>query len=281
MNELSFSIRLRANIQAHGPLCVGIDPSASTLRACGLPDSADGALAFGQLILGAGDGNLAIVKPQSAYFERFGSAGWRALETLIVEAHNQGVLVLLDAKRGDIDSTAEAYAHAFFAPDSPTRVDAITAHAYLGFAALGRLNDFATANGGGIFVVVRSSNPEGVPIQTARMPDGHSVAENLASDITNYNRAHVPHGVGSVGAVVGATCDDAAQIAEQLPLSYILAPGVGAQGATLEDVAARFQRARDRLLPSVSRALISQGTKPAQIRTSLRALRDKAKALLP
>jgi orotidine-5'-phosphate decarboxylase len=280
MNELSFSIRLRANIQAQGPLCAGIDPSAPTLRACGLPDSAEGALAFGQLILGAAEGRLAIVKPQSAYFERFGSAGWRALEAIIVAAHAQGVLVLFDAKRGDIDSTAEAYAHAFFAPNSPTRVDAITAHAYLGFAALGRLNDFATSNGGGIFVVVRSSNPEGVPIQTARMPDGHSVAEHLASDITNYNRAHAPYGLGSIGAVVGATCDDAAQIAEQLPLSYILAPGVGAQGATLEDVAARFRKARDRVLPSVSRALISQGTKLAEIRASLCALRDKAKALL-
>jgi orotidine-5'-phosphate decarboxylase len=275
-----FPARLSANIQAQGPLCVGIDPSAQTLRACSLPDSAEGALAFGQRILNAGEGLLAIAKPQSAYFERFGSAGWRSLETLIVAAHAQGVLVLLDAKRGDIDSTAEAYAHAFFAPDSPTRVDAITAHAYLGFAALGRLNDFATDNGGGIFVVVRSSNPEGVPIQTARMPDGHSVAEHLASDITNYNRAHVPHGFGSIGAVVGATCADASQIVEQLPLSYILAPGVGAQGATLEDVAARFPRARDRVLPSVSRALISQGTKLAEIRTSLRALRDTAKAIL-
>jgi orotidine-5'-phosphate decarboxylase len=116
------------------------------------------------------------------------------------------------------------------------------------------------------------------------MPDGHSVAEHLASDITNYNRAHAPYGLGSIGAVVGATCDDAAQIAEQLPLSYILAPGVGAQGATLEatleDVAARFRKARDRVLPSVSRALISQGTKLAEIRASLCALRDKAKALL-
>lgn len=280
MNELSFSIRLSANIQAHGPLCVGIDPSAHTLQACGLPDSAEGALAFGQLILGAGERHIAIVKPQSAYFERFGSAGWRALEEIITAAHAQGVLVLLDAKRGDIDSTAEAYAHAFFAPDSPTRVDAITAHAYLGFAALGRLNDIATANGGGIFVVVRSSNPEGVPIQTARLPDGKSVAEHLASGITNYNRAHGPHGFGSIGAVVGATCDDAAQIVEQLPLSYILAPGVGTQGATLEDVATRYQKARNRVLPSVSRALISQGTKLAEIRTSLRALRDKAKALL-
>jgi orotidine-5'-phosphate decarboxylase len=113
MSELSFSIRLRANLQAHGPLCVGIDPSAPTLRACGLPDSAEGALAFGQLVLGAGEGRLAIVKSQSAYFERFGSAGWRALETLIVAARARGVLVLLDAKRDDIDSTAEAYAHAF------------------------------------------------------------------------------------------------------------------------------------------------------------------------
>ena len=278
MTPSAFSARLRASIQAHGPLCVGIDPSGSTLRACNLPDSADGALAFGQRILDAGEGRLAIVKPQSAYFERFGSPGWRVLEILTATAHAKGVLVLLDAKRGDIDSTAEAYA--FFAPESPMRVDAITAHAYLGFAALGRLNDFATANGGGVFVVVRSSNPEGMAIQAARLPDGRSVAEHLAADITTYNRAHAPSGLGSIGAVVGATCDDAAQIIGQLPLSYVLAPGIGAQGATLEDVAARFPEARDRVLPSVSRALISQGTTLAEIRKTLGALRDKARALL-
>jgi len=280
MSKPPFPDRLSTNIQAHGPLCVGIDPSGPTLRACGLPDSAEGALAFGQRILGAGEGRLAVVKPQSAYFERFGSAGWRALETIIAAAHVQGVLVLVDAKRGDIDTTAEAYAQAFFAPGSPTRVDAITVHAYLGFAALSRLNDFATENGGGIFIVVRSSNPEGRPLQTAHLPDGHSVAEHLASAITNYNRGHDPSGFGSIGAVVGATCDDAAQIIEQLPLSYILAPGVGAQGATLEDVAARFPQARGRVLPSVSRAVISQGTDITSIRTTLRALREKAKALL-
>jgi len=280
MTLASFADRLSANIQAHGPLCVGIDPAGPTLRACGLPDSAEGALAFGQRILSAGEGRLAVVKPQSAYFERFGSAGWRALETLSAEAHAQGMLVLVDAKRGDIDTTAEAYAQAFFAPHSPTRVDAITAHAYLGFAALKRLNDFATENGGGVFIVVRSSNPEGGPLQSARLPDGHSVAEHLASAITSYNRGHAPGGFGSIGAVVGATCDDAAQIIEQLPLSYILAPGVGAQGATLEDVAARFPQARRRVLPSVSRALISQGTDVTDIRTTLRALREKARSLL-
>jgi orotidine-5'-phosphate decarboxylase len=159
-------------------------------------------------------------------------------------------------------------------------VDAITAHAYLGFAALKRLNDFAVANGGGVFVVVRSSNPEGLPIQTARLPGGESVAEHLASSITQYNQVLSTTGFGPIGAVVGATCDDASSIAEQLPLSYILAPGVGAQGASLEDVAARFPNARKRVLPSVSRAIIAQGTSIAEIRTALRALCDKAKDIL-
>lgn len=276
----AFSQRLQIAIQAHGPLCVGIDPAAPTLKACGLPDSADGAFALGQRILSAGTGHLALVKPQSAYFERFGSAGWRALEDLIALARTQGRLVLLDAKRGDIDTTAEAYAHAFFSTGSPTRVDAITVNAYLGFDALKLLIDFAAAHGCGVFVVVRSSNPEGTPVQTARLPDGSTVAEHLATSITAYNRAQSAESPGPIGAVVGATLLDAGEIAARVPRSYLLAPGVGAQGASLDDIALRFGPARTRVIPSVSRAIIAQGTNESEIRTTIRALGEKAKRLL-
>ena len=110
----AFAERLTRAIREHGPLCVGIDPSAALLKSCGLPDSADGALAFGERVLQAAEFKLAIIKPQSAFFERFGSAGVGALERLTVLAREQGVLVLLDGKRGDIDTTGAAYAESFF-----------------------------------------------------------------------------------------------------------------------------------------------------------------------
>ena len=112
----AFSFRLSERISEHGALCVGLDPAAPSLAACGLPDSAEGAFEFSQRVLNASEGRLSIVKPQSAYFERFGSAGYEALERTIAHAHALGMLVILDAKRGDIDTTAEAYAHAFFNP---------------------------------------------------------------------------------------------------------------------------------------------------------------------
>ncbi len=161
----AFSSRLSERILLHGPLCVGLDPSAPTLAACGLPNSAEGAFAFGQRVLEAAEYRIAIVKPQAAFFERFGSAGWRALEEVAALARKGGVLVLLDAKRGDIDSTAAAYAEAFFSPSSPVRADAVTVHAYLGVDALKPFFDFAVREGGGVFVVVRSSNPEGQALQ--------------------------------------------------------------------------------------------------------------------
>ncbi len=277
----SFSNRLKIAIQAHGPLCVGIDPSGESLRACGLPDSAEGALEFGQRIVASASGCVALVKPQSAYFERFGAEGGRALETIIATARARSLLVLLDAKRGDIDATAEAYAHAYFSPSSPIRVDAITVHAYLGFGALRPLTDYATVEGGGVFVVVRSSNPEGALLQSARLADGQTVAQHIAGEITKLNGSRPADEThGPIGAVVGATLPDAGDVAADLPYSYLLAPGIGAQGARLEDVAFRFGAARSRVLPSVSRAILAQGSSPAEIETVIRCLAEKAKRLL-
>lgn len=274
-----FSARLEQRVAKHGPLCIGIDPSAETLAKCGLPDSAEGALAFARRVLEAADFRLAIVKPQSAFFERFGAAGVRALEQLAALARERDVLVLLDAKRGDIDTTGQAYAEAYFAPSAPLRADAVTLHAYLGLGALDKAIAFAARHGGGVFVVVRSSNPEGAALQNARLADGRSVAQSLSDEITALNR-RAGAGLGPVGAVVGATCEDADETARRLPLSWILAPGVGAQGATLEDVLARMPSARRRVLPSLSRAVLSGGTGAGEIRATIAQLRDRARALL-
>ncbi len=274
-----FAQRLAARVAAHGPLCVGIDPSAELLARCGLPDSADGAYAFGERLLQAAGFALAIVKPQAAWFERHGSAGIRALEQLAALARSRDVLVLLDAKRGDIDATGEAYAQAYFAPGAPLRADALTLHPYLGLAAMDRAIAYAAAQGGGVFVVVRSSNPEGEALQLARRADGRSVARALADEIDALDRRHAPGGLGPVGAVVGATCADAGEIADAMPGAWILAPGVGAQGASFEDVKRRMPAAAARVLPNVSRAVLGGGTTAAEIAATLAQLKHQATAI--
>jgi orotidine-5'-phosphate decarboxylase len=132
---------------------------------------------------------------------------------------------------------------------------------------------------GGVFVVVRSSNPEGRELQTARMANGETVAQNLCREITLRNRKQGA-GLGYIGAVVGATCDDAAETVAALPQSFILAPGVGAQGATLQDVLKRMPSARGRVLPNVSRAILANGGTVADIRTTIRGLQEQARELL-
>jgi orotidine-5'-phosphate decarboxylase len=273
---MSFAARLQKQIAAHGALCVGIDPSAALLKSCGLPNNAEGALAFGQRVLEAAEYKLSIVKPQSAFFERFGSAGFKAMEELSALARSREVLVLLDGKRGDIDSTALAYAESYFGSQTPLRVDAITTHAYLGLGALDPMLDLAVENDGGVFVVVRSSNPEGRELQTARLANGETVAQALCREITQRNRQYGPDSLGPIGAVVGATCDDAAATIDALPASFILAPGVGAQGATMADVRARMPTARGRILANVSRAIVANGTSVSEIRTTIRELQRQA-----
>lgn len=271
--DASFATRLRARLARFGALCIGIDPSSAMLKAAGLPDRAEGALALGERILAAANHDLAIVKPQVAFFERFGAEGFKALEELTAAARAREILVLADAKRGDIDSTADAYGEAWFGAGA-LRADALTVHAYLGLAALSGLIERAARAEAGVFVVVRSSNPEGEALQVARGSDGRRVADALADAITAWNARLAPEGPGPLGAVVGATCADAPQTVERLPRSYVLAPGVGAQGASFVDVATRLAGAADRVLPNVSRAVLANGGSQADIRSAIRALVD-------
>jgi orotidine-5'-phosphate decarboxylase len=275
----TFAARLQQKIVEHSPLCVGIDPSASILKSCNLPNTPDGALEFGKRVLEAADYRISLLKPQSAFFERFGSGGLQALEELTRIARSREVLVLLDGKRGDIDTTGAAYAEGYFSSSTTLRVDAVTTHVYLGLAALDPFFDIAVRAEGGVFVVVRSSNPEGRELQTARLANGETVAQNLCREITGRNQRQ-GDALGYLGAVVGATCDDAAETVAALPQSFILAPGVGAQGATLQDVLTRMPSAKGRVLPNVSRAILANGGAVAEIRTTVRALQEQARALL-
>lgn len=275
-----FVARLSQKIRQHSPLCVGIDPSASLLKSCGLPDTAEGALEFGKRVLAAADYQISVIKPQSAFFERFGSVGFKAMEDLSELARSKEVLVLLDGKRGDIDTTGAAYAESYFGVHSKLRVDAVTTHAYLGLGALKPFFDLAHQAQAGVFVVVRSSNPEGRELQTARTSNGETVAIAMSRQITELNQRYSSAELGPIGAVVGATCEDAGATIDALPRSFILAPGVGAQGATMQDVLTRMPTARGRVLPNVSRAILANGVSKEQIAATIISLKEQANSLL-
>jgi orotidine-5'-phosphate decarboxylase len=252
----SFGDRLSRALVDRAPLCVGIDPSAQLLAKWSLPDDANGLAAFGSAVLDAVEGLVAVVKPQSAFFERHGSAGVAVLERLCADANARGLLVLLDAKRGDIGSTTQAYAQAYLASRSPLLIDAMTVTPYLGVGALAPMFEAAAGSGRGLFVVARSSNPEGAPIQDARVAGGEDVVGHVIGEVARANAGAA--GLGSVGIVFGATCETEGYNLRGFG-GPILAPGLGAQGATVDDIARRFAGCADRVLPAASRAVLSAG----------------------
>src|SRR6266508_3529260 len=167
-----FGARLWQATRERGPLCVGIDPHPGLLAAWGLPDDASGLRRFSETVVEAVGGRVAAVKPQSAFFERHGSTGVSVLESIIRQLRDAGAIVILDVKRGDIGSTAAAYADAYLDQTSPLAADAVTVSPYLGVGALGPMIDSALVSGAGLFVLAVTSNPEGGVIQRARTPDG-------------------------------------------------------------------------------------------------------------
>ncbi|MGC2411300.1 MAG: orotidine-5'-phosphate decarboxylase [Stellaceae bacterium] len=255
-----FQKRFVALAAERSALCVGIDPSAETLKGWGLADDAQGLLAFCERMVEICAPLVACVKPQAAFFERHGPTGMEVLRRTVDTAHGHGTLVIIDAKRGDIDSTAAAYGEAFLGPHSPFGGDAMTLSAYLGFGSLAPIIEQARREAAGVFVVVRSSNPEGTRSQQARMPDGRTVAEDLADQIAAQNAADGTGELGLIGAVVGATLGrEAADIAARLPNSLLLVPGIGAQGATITNVRGNFGVHYSRVIPSLSRAIARAG----------------------
>jgi orotidine-5'-phosphate decarboxylase len=267
----SFGDRVAAAVARTGPLCAGIDPSSALLAAWGLGDDAEGLRSFCTACVEGFAGVVGVVKPQVAFFERHGSAGLAELERLIAEATAAGLIVIADAKRGDIDSTAAAYADAWLGEGSRLAADAVTVHPYLGLGALEPLVRLGAANGKGVIVVVRSSNPEGRDLQQAVTAAGPAVEDMLLAQIAECNSSPgVP--AGTVGAVVGATLEPSAFALPQLG-GVILAPGLGAQGAGPADVAARFAGcAPGTVLPSSSRGLLNEGPDPAALRDGARSL---------
>ncbi len=259
-----FGERLWNAVAAHGPLCVGIDPHSALLDAWGMPDDASGAETFGRTVVEALAGRVAVVKPQSAFFERFGSAGVAALERTIADARAAGILVLTDVKRGDIGTTAAAYAQAYLDPASPLCSDALTVSPYLGFGSLQPFLDAATAHGGGVFVLALTSNPEGPEVQHARQAGGTTVAGGMLAKVAAANAGAAPQ--GSVGVVVGATIGDTSEdLAVNGPL---LVPGLGAQGGGADDLRRLFGAVAPHVLPAVSREILRAGPDLAGLRAA-------------
>ncbi|MEV6652238.1 orotidine-5'-phosphate decarboxylase [Streptomyces sp. NPDC051219] len=273
MTPEPFGARLRRAMDTRGPLCVGIDPHASLLAAWGLDDDVAGLERFTRTVVEALADRVAVLKPQSAFFERFGSRGIAVLEKAVEEARAAGALVLMDAKRGDIGSTMGAYAETYLHKGSPLFSDAVTVSPYLGFGSLRPALDAAVINGCGVFVLALTSNPEGAEVQRAAAADGRSLAQVMLDHMAAENEGAQP--LGSVGAVVGATLGDAgADLDINGPL---LAPGIGAQGATPADLPGVFGAAVGNVVPSVSRGVLRHGPDAAALRESAARYADEVR----
>ncbi|UFU04635.1 orotidine-5'-phosphate decarboxylase [Ruania suaedae] len=268
----------------YGPLCVGIDPHEALLRAWGLPVSAGGVREFALGAVAALRGVVGVVKPQVAFYERFGSAGIAALEETVAACRDAGLLCIVDAKRGDIGSTMAGYASAYVGEGSALAGDAVTVSAYLGFGSLEPVLEQAHGTGRGVFVLALTSNPEGAQVQHARAEDGLSVAARIAVEAQRRNAAELAAGepLGSVGLVVGATVG-AAPRRLGLDLAAVggplLAPGLGAQGAGVHQVREVFAGAERAVLPSSSRDVLRAGPDPAALAAAAAAAQEDLRSL--
>ncbi len=267
MTQPAFGARLHAAVAARGPLVVGIDPHLPLLRDWGLPEDVSGLERFALTAVEAVADRVAVVKPQSAFFERFGSRGIAVLERVLAAIRAAGALSLLDVKRGDIGSTMVGYAGAYLDPASPLAADAITASPYLGFGSLRPLLDAAYANGRGVFVLALTSNPEGRgraaggrgrradrraddPGRGARRPTRPRAAR---SDRSGWSSAPPSASTATGWTTCAGRCSR---------------PGLGAQGAGPADLPAVFGAALPLVLPAASREVLGAGPDPVRLRAT-------------
>ncbi len=296
MSTPPFGTRLRAAMDDLGPFCPGVDPHPALLAQWGLPDTVQGLERFALACVEAFGGTVAAVKPQSAFFERFGSAGVAVLERTLAELREAGTLALLDVKRGDIGSTMAAYADAYLSEGSPLRADAITVSPYLGYESLRPALDLAARTGRGVFVLTLTSNPEGPQVQhaltggsarTTGRTDGageSAVAAAMVAGVRGDNTAAIAaHGLGSVGMVIGATVGTGpADLGLDLVGSAgpILAPGLGAQGGTPQALRATFGDALPQVLGTSSREVLSAGPDVGALRAAASQVTQQLRAQL-
>jgi orotidine-5'-phosphate decarboxylase len=269
---VTFGERLRAAVAEHGQLCVGIDPHPGLLAQWGMDAGAAGAREFGLRVVEAAAGRVAVVKPQVAFFERYGAAGFAALEDVLRAARDAALVVIADAKRGDIGSTMDGYAHAWLAPGAPLEADAVTVSPYLGVGALRPTFEFARQHGKGVFVLAATSNPEASDLQRAIVhhpapvsraaESPQTVAHDVIREASALAAAVTDAGEwSSIGFVIGATVDpiERGLPAVMVPPAPILAPGFGHQGARFADVRHLFGELAPCVLASASRSILSAG----------------------
>ena len=273
----TFGERLHRTVASRGALCVGIDPHAALLARWGLPDDVAGLERFAHTAVDALADRVAVLKPQSAFFERFGSRGINVLESIIRQSREAGAITLLDVKRGDIGSTMAAYASAYLDPASPLCADAITVSPYLGVGSLQPAFAAAAAHGGGVFVLALTSNPEGPSVQHAVGPGGRTVAQLVIDEISQLNVGAQP--LGSLGLVVGATIGETGHDLSKVN-GPLLAPGLGAQGATPSGLRAIFGESLRNVLPSYSREVLSTGPSVQDLRAAAQRAADACRAAL-
>ncbi|MFH8992318.1 orotidine-5'-phosphate decarboxylase [Streptomyces sp. NPDC017940] len=276
MNTLEpFGARLRRAMDTRGPLCVGIDPHAALLGAWGLGDDVQGLESFTRTVVEALADQVAVFKPQSAFFERFGSRGVAVLERAVADLRAAGGLVVMDAKRGDIGSTMAAYAETYLRKEAPLFSDALTVSPYLGYGSLAPAVELARENSAGLFVLALTSNPEGAEVQRAVRADGRSIGATMLGHLAAENAGAAP--MGSYGAVVGATLGDLSTFDLDVN-GPLLAPGIGAQGATPADLPRVFGAAVRNVVPNVSRGVLTAGPDAGALRDAAARFADEVRS---
>lgn len=267
-----FADTLAAAVQRTGnAVCVGLDPRAKNLPAGMLADGAlssrDIASAYANFCIDVIDvvaPLVPVVKPQAAFFEEIGPLGMAALAGVIDHAQSRGLIVVLDGKRNDIGSTAEAYARGYLGREtSAWHADALTVSPYLGDESLTPFVDVARERGAGIFVLVKTSNPGGGLLQDVKC-DGEPLYRRVAAHIEGMAAATVGKcGYGIVGAVVGATYPaQLVELRKAMPHTWFLVPGYGSQGGTAADVAAAFDSRGLGAIVNNSRGIIFAHERP-------------------
>jgi orotidine-5'-phosphate decarboxylase len=278
---VTFGTRLASAMEAHGPLCVGIDPHPGLLEAWGLPDTAASLQTFSDAVIDAAADRAASIKPNAAFFERHGSRGMAVLENLLGRSRELDLLTVLDAKRGDIGSTMQAYADSFLIPGAPFEADSVTVSPYLGIDSLQPAFDLASEHGKGVFVLALTSNPGASTFQHATVAGGASVAAAVIADATQRNAGAEP--LGSIGLVIGATVGNAVRdlgIDLSTLNGPILSPGVGAQGAGPAELEQVFGNARSCVLVNQSRGVLQAGPSIEGLREAIDAASQESRSLL-
>lgn len=279
-----YGVRLGKALAQNGPLCVGIDAHPQIMNAWGLPQSPAGLLRLSMTVIEALAGRVAAIKPQVAWYEAYGSSGIAVLEQTLAAAREAGVLSIADAKRGDIGSTMQAYGYTWLSDDSALAADAVTLSPYLGVDSLTPAFELAEATGRGTYVLALTSNPEGLSVQ--RAGGSRPVAAQVVNAVERRNacRQDTPenkrnqiviksHGI-VVGATVGSSLRDAGVSLAGFTGS-ILAPGYGAQGATISALSEAFAQVRGKILVNSARAVLREGPTVSGLRRAAEAATHK------